>query len=733
MFAKWARLVYRFKWLIIVVSLLMLGGSGLILKSVVPPTPSPLSSLPTQSAHANNLITQQTPQSPPTFDLVFSSTSLKTTDPAFRSAMQNALAPLQGDRRVASIVTPYTTSGAASAALQSRNGQEAVAVVTLTSNDTQAQLDYPALRAMVKSPTLSINATGSLAVSQDFSSYLSNDLQRTSNVVFVVALFLLLMVFGTLVAAGLPLIVAVTAEVGGLAIGVNLLSQFTDVSQYATNLIALIGLGVAIDYSLFIVSRFREELGANRGVEDALAITMATAGRAIVFSGVTVGIGLCGLLFFQGTFLASMGAAAAIAVLLAVVWALTFLPALMAVLGRRVNWVRLPFFGRQPRPGHGIFHALATKVMKRPLFAIVPALVVLAVLASPVPQMSLAQTGIGGLPPQAQSRVGWDKLQNNFPNQTLNTYDVVVDYGSGNPASAQNVAALNGFRQTLAAQSGVIGVTGPANGTHIAVLTVQSHDPVTSSHATSLLSSIRGLTAPPGASVLVTGQTAVNVDNTNYVVARAPLALGFVVLATYVLLFLLLGSVVLPLKAVLMNLLSISAAFGALVFIFVQGNLSNILNFSPQPIDPFTLALLFAVIFGLSMDYEVFMLSRIQEHYLQTGDSGGSVAVGLERSGRLITGAAAIMVGVFLAFGALAHTVIIKEIGIGLAITVAVDATVVRILLVPAVMRVLGRIAWWAPRPLARLYRRLALGEPVRAIPSISPDHHPLVPGPESM
>jgi putative drug exporter of the RND superfamily len=403
---------------------------------------------------------------------------------------------------------------------------------------------------MVKSPTLSINATGSLAVSQDFSSYLSNDLQRTSNVVF-----------------------AVTAEVGGLAIGVNVLSQFTDVSQYATNLIALIGLGVAIDYSLFIVSRFREELAAKRGVVDALAITMARAGRAIIFSGVTVGIGLCGLLFFQGTFLASMGAAPAIAVLLAVVWALTFLPALLAVLGRRVNWVRLPLFGRPPRPGHGAFHALATRVMKRPLYAIAPALVLLAVLASPVSQMSLAQTGIGGLPPQAQSRVGWDKLQNNFPNQSLNTYDVVVDYGSGNPTSAQNVAALNGFKQTLAAQSGVIGVTGPADGTHIAVLTVQSHDQVTSSQATSLLSSIRGLAAPPGAGVLVTGQTAVNVDNTNYVVARAPLALGFVVLATYVLLFLLLGSVVLPLKAVLMNLLSVSAAFGALVFIFVQGNL----------------------------------------------------------------------------------------------------------------------------------------------------------------
>jgi RND superfamily putative drug exporter len=231
------------------------------------------------------------------------------------------------------------------------------------------------------------------------------------------------------------------------------------------------------------------------------------------------------------------------------------------------------------------------------------------------------------------------------------------------------------------------------------------------------LTSIRGLTAPSGATLLVTGQTAVNVDNTNYVLARAPLAVGFVVLATYVLLFLLLGSVVLPLKAVLMNLLSISAALGALVFIFVQGHLSNLLNFTPQPIDPFTLALLLAVIFGLSMDYEVFMLSRIQEHYLQSGDARGSVAVGLERSGRLITGAAAIMVGVFLAFGALAHTVIIKEIGIGLAIAVAVDASVVRILLVPAVMRVLGRSAWWAPGPLARLHRRLAIGEAAEAEP----------------
>jgi RND superfamily putative drug exporter len=302
-------------------------------------------------------------------------------------------------------------------------------------------------------------------------------------------------------------------------------------------------------------------------------------------------------------------------------------------------------------------------------------------------------------------------LQNNFPGQTLNNFMVVLDYGSGNPRSSQNVAALNTYEQSLAQQPGAISPSAPQFGSHIAVLTVGSHAAVQSSQANTLLSSIRGLTPPPGTRALVTGATAINTDNTNYLLGQVPLALGFVVLATYVLLFLLLGSVVLPLKAVLTNLLSITAAFGALVFIFVQGNFSGLLNFTPQPADPLVLALLFAVMYGLSMDYEVFLLSRIQEYYRQSGDTTAAVAMGLERSGRLITGAAGIMIGVFLVFGVLAHTVIIKEIGIGLTIAVAVDATVVRLIVVPAVMRLLGAANWWAPKPLARLHQRLGLGE----------------------
>jgi RND superfamily putative drug exporter len=713
MLAGWGRLVYRIRWLTLVVSLLFLTGSAVILTTLRLPPPNSSSSLPTQSARADDLISRQTRQNAPAIDLVFSSASLQANDPAFQSAMRSALAPLQGDRRVESISAPYTTSGAASAAMQSRSGHEALAIVTLRSDQAHAQQDYSSVRSLVRSPALTVNATGSLAISQDFTSYLSHDLHSTSNIVFVVAMVLLLIVFGTLVAAGLPLLIAVAAEVGGLAVGVNVLGQFTDVSIYATNLIAIIGLGVAIDYSLFIVSRFREELAGGRTVPDALAVTMATAGRAIVFSGVTVAIGLCGLLFFQGTFIASMGAAAAIAVLLAVLWALTFLPALLAGLGGRVSRGRIPFFGRPPRTGHGIFHVVANIVMRRPLLAIVPALLALAVLAAPASQLSLEQSGIQGLPPQAQSRIGMNELQNDFPSQAINTFDVVVDYGTANPRAVENVAALAAFEQRLAGQAGAIGETGPIYGTHIAVLTVQSHHPVLSGQAASLLGSLRGQAPPPGAQVLVSGQTAINADSTSLVLGRAPLAVGFVVLATYVLLFFLIGSVVLPLEAVLLNMLSISASLGAVVFIFVRGNLSGPLNFTPQPVDPFMLALLFAVTFGLSMDYEVFMVSRIREHYLRTGDLRESVAVGLERSGRLITGAAAIMVGVFLAFGMFAHTVVIKEIGIGLTIAIAVDATLVRILLVPATMRVLGRVSWWRPR-LPLIHRRPAPAAPSR-------------------
>jgi RND superfamily putative drug exporter len=254
-------------------------------------------------------------------------------------------------------------------------------------------------------------------------------------------------------------------------------------------------------------------------------------------------------------------------------------------------------------------------------------------------------------------------------------------------------------------------------GQHIALFDVESSAPLYSDEARELVRQIRGLTPPPGGELLVTGFTAIDLDTVNFIVGTTPGAVLFVMLATIIVLFLLLGSVVLPIKAVVMNLLSISASFGALVFVFQDGHGASLLGFQASPIDPSTPVIMFCIVFGLSMDYEVLLLSRIQEEYRRTGDNTHSVAEGLEKSGRLITGAAAIMVGVFAAFG-LAEILLIKAIGLGMALAVAIDATLVRALVVPATMRLLGSWNWWAPAPLARLYQRLGLGEGVATAPT---------------
>ncbi|MBV9280062.1 MAG: MMPL family transporter [Chloroflexi bacterium] len=414
------------------------------------------------------------------------------------------------------------------------------------------------------------------------------------------------------------------------------------------------------------------------------------------------------------------------------------------MLGPRVNRLRVPLVGSGGDARAGFWHGLATWVMRRPALALVPTLGFLLLVGGPITQIRLANADIRALPPQAPSRQAGDLLTRAFPGEGQNEIVVVLDYPDGRPLTperagylydvSRRIAALPGVRQVKSPADAIPGLTrsaavalagGPRGrqpaalrqavhqyvGRDIVELDVLAHNSVQSDAARSLVRSIRALPPPAGGQHLVTGDTAFDIDAIDYVEGRTPLAVGYIMLVTYVILFLLVGSVVLPLKAVVMNLLSISASFGVLVWIFQQGHLHSQLNFTPQPIDPTTLVLLFCIVFGLSMDYEVFLLTRIQEEYRRVGDTSAAVAFGLERSGRLITGAAAIMVGVFLAFGGLANTVVIKEIGLGLAIAVAMDATVVRGVVVPTLMRLLGRINWWAPAPLAEAYARLGLPE----------------------
>ncbi|MBO0707856.1 MAG: MMPL family transporter, partial [Candidatus Dormibacteraeota bacterium] len=424
------------------------------------------------------------------------------------------------------------------------------------------------------------------------------------------------------------------------------------------------------------------------------------------------------------SYLGTMGVGGTFAVLSAVIFALTMLPALLAILGRRVNWLRLPLVGREPGR-RGIWRLLADLVMRRPLLALLPALALLALLALPVRDLELGSGGLKLLPPQTPSRQAYERIQQDFPGHAPETIPVVLDYGGGTPLTAPRVAYTNRLAATIAKMPGVTAVVDPlapgvpaevrqsAVAAHLVVLNVDSAYQPSTSQARSLVSSIRSQAGPPGGRKLVTGTTASTGDEVAWIGARTPAAAAFVVCVTYLVLFLLTGSLLLPLKAVLTNLGSLGAAFGAIVWIFQEGHLSGLLNFTPQTQDPSIAVLVFCMLFGLSMDYEVLMLSRIREEWLRTRDTRAAVGTGLQRSGRLITGAAAIMVAVFASFGFGAGTVLIKALGVGLAIAILVDATVVRAVVVPAVMRLLGDLNWWAPPPLRWLYRRLNLGEPL--------------------
>jgi len=744
-FERWGRFVYRNRWATLVGSGVVLAISvvGLLMGGTLT-SGGPLTSN-LESARAGNLVTSELGAAKFTssFDLIFKSDTLSVSDAAYQSALTDAIAPLQGDDRILSLTTPYNApSPRVAQAFTSKDGHEALVVVELKSSGHQSWADYAALKKEVRSTGLTITGTGFVPINQAFNTTLETDLQRAEFVTIPVTLILLIIIFAGIVAAGLPLGVGILTIIGGVG-GTFYLNRFTDVSQYAINIVTLIGLGVSIDYSLFVVNRFRDEIAKGASREDALATTIATAGRAITFSGLTVAVGLSAMLFFQGTFMASMGAAGAIVVAIAVLYGLTFLPALLALLGPNVNRLRIPSFGRATSSGGGFWHGLATWVMKRPIVVLVPTVAFLVIAATPFFSLRLANGNVDMLPTHIEARQGYDRLIADFPGQDQTTFNIVVSYPSDTPLTQNRIMDQYALDRRIAAIPNVLHTTSiydldpnlglydyeqtytgdpskiPAAvqplmsstvGKHIVLIQATSAAGPSTDTARNIVKAIRADQGVTDGQVLVGGETAVDLDVIQFIYGQVPWAVGTVVLLTYVLLFLLTGSVVLPLKAILLNFLSIGASFGALVFIFQQGHFSSLLGFTPQSLDPSIPVILFSIVFGLSMDYEVLLVSRMHEEYVRLGDNTAAVASGLEKTGRLITGAAAVMFAVFMAFG-LAEVVIIKAIGIGLAIAVAIDATIVRSLVVPAVMRLLGDVNWWAPRPLRRLYDWIGIGD----------------------
>jgi len=436
-FARWGRFIYRFRWATLASSTLLLGLSvfGVLTGRELAGNGGFGADL--EAGRTANLIAREIHFEPAAVSsgmtLIFSSSTLRVTDPAFEVALGDAVAPLQRDSRVSGVTTPYSVPASQQAGLISRDGRRALVMVEFKDASSKSQRYVNEIVAEVNPGPLAAVATGQVPINLAFNSTLDSDLLRAEYVAVPVTLLMLILIFAAVIAALLPLGVGLLAIVGGLA-ATMLLARFTDVSQYATNIVTLIGLAVAIDYSLFIVNRFRDELSAGASREEAIAIAMSTAGRAITFSGITVAIGLSAMLFFQGTFMASMGAAGAIVVAIAVLYGLTFLPASLAVLGSLVDWwpgwVKriIPWLGSRRPAGTGAWHAMAIWVMRRPWFVLVPALIVLVVAGTPFLQLRMATSDVDALPPSNQARQGYDILISEFPGRNETSIEGVVYY-----------------------------------------------------------------------------------------------------------------------------------------------------------------------------------------------------------------------------------------------------------------------------------------------------------------
>ena len=694
-----------------------------------------------ESARAKALLQAELATPPSAVVLVYHSDVELAGTPAFEAGAAAAAEHVPEAPYVVRIV-PHTLSPRQ----VSSDGHTAYDIVFLSIAPDDSPAALPGIRErLTQPPGLEVQLAGGPAFYGDVQNVSESDLRRSEVVSLPLAALALLLVFGSVAAAALPLVVGGAAVVVALA-AIFLVASVTPMSIFVLNLATLLGLGLGVDYSLLMTSRFREEMAARAAdppaerVAGAVEATVETAGRAVFFSGLTVLLGLAGLVLFEFMILRSVGIAGAIVVLLAASSALTLLPALLAIVGPRVDALAIRRVVPRDDP-NGPWARLARRVMRHPVAVLVPTLGVLIVLGSPFLHVRFNSPDSTILPASVPSRAAFDRLAAAFGEGEF--APIVIAIRTTGPATAPaNVAGLYDYSRRLAADprirriDSLVDVDPRIRKEQYQLLYADPNGPRDRFVATALAATTKGdltaftittpfggnrdegralvadlrnpagpLAPPPGMTVLVGGGAADVADVVGRVALDFPRTGLFIVITTYLVLFLLLRSVVLPAKALVMNTLSIVASFGALVWIFQDGNLSALLGFQPlgfvettQPV------ILFCVLFGLSMDYEVFLLTPMKEQWDRTGDNQEAVARGLERSGRIVTSAALIVVVVAGSFG-FADIVLIKALGIGMALAVALDATVVRALLVPATMRLLGHWNWWVPARLRHMPR----------------------------
>ncbi|HWO16333.1 MAG TPA: efflux RND transporter permease subunit [Solirubrobacterales bacterium] len=636
------------------------------------------------------------------------------SQPATRARVEGVAAELRARGDVESVTGFYETR---SRDFVSRDRQSTYLAVALKPTGDKPWQEAGAAIADLLSGRPGITVGGAAVAQEQVNKQVEEDLQRAEMLAFPLLFLLSLLFFRSLVASLLPLLVGGLAIVGTFLI-LRIASDFGSISIFALNLTTAIGLGLAIDYSLFVVSRYREEIAKDGPGLAAMRRVMATAGRTVFFSSLTVAAALASLLVFPQRFLYSMGLGGSLAALLAAAVSLTVLPAVLTLLGTRVNSLAPRFLQRRAeadaRPDEqGFWYRLSRFVMRRPVPVATLSALLLIVMGLPFLGIKFNTVDPTVLPESASARQAYDTVSTEFPPYRETPIWISVDGGNARGAAlfAAKVRRAEGVAAVAPPQ--------PLAGGVIAIQAV-SENPLSSNASQSTVDRIRDIAAPPGAAVLVGGATADFTDFQGSLARHLPIAFAIIIVATLVILFLMTGSVVLPIKSLIMNFLNLSAVFGLLVLIFQDGRLEGFLDYtSPGAIEQTNPILLFAVAFGLSTDYAVFLLSRIKEARDNGASDSECVAIGLERTGRIVTAAAILFAIVMFAF-ATSKIIFIKENGIGTALAVLIDASIIRALLVPSLMALLGKWNWWAPAPLRRLHERFGISETAPE-PSTSP------------
>ena len=654
---------------------------------------------------------------------IYRSPDLEVSDPDFKAEVDETLARIP-EGTTTSVATYWDTRDPS---MVSTDKHASTVMISLAGDGQAEQSDLnDELVPTLKADDLETEIAGPWAVYKGVNETVEEDLARAELFSLPLVVILSLLIFGSVVAALMPAVVGAISVLGAMAL-VRLITNFTEVSVFSINVITLLGTGLAIDYALFVISRFREELAQlpeddPKASAKAMRVTMATAGRTVLFSGLTVAAAMASLLIFPQNFLRSLGYGGVAAVIVAVIAALTILPAILMLLGRRIDAGRLPW--RRHRPvavvsDHGVWARIAAGVMRRPVVVMVLVVGALLLVASPFLSAKWGSVDYRVLPPDNSAHVATVSLNKDF-GQERSTANLLLE--------TEDKTAVSAYIDEVEQIDGVLDVRQVDAQDGVTLLRASWAGNSQTQASQDVVVAIRDVPGPGGTNVLVGGLTADTVDLLTSLESHLPWMAAIIAVVMLVLLFLAFGSLVLPVKAILVNLLSISASFGVITWIFAEGNLEGWLDFTSTGfLDATQPIFMLAILVGLSMDYEVFLLSRVREQWDLTHDNTLSVATGVQRTGRIITSAAlllAVVIGAFSTSG----IVFMKMIGVGMLVALLIDATVVRILLVPATMKLLGKWNWWAPGPMVRWWERHGLRETEALPPAPAPEraHQPV-------